>query len=101
VEYADIDGVRLAYHVKGEPDAPPMILLHGLGSGAGSWNTVTGQLAETHRVYALYQRGHGHSGWPGKYTLELMRDDVLAFLDALALHRVVLIGHSMGGNVAP
>jgi pimeloyl-ACP methyl ester carboxylesterase len=100
VEHADVDGVRLAYQVTGEPDAPPMILLHGLGSGAGSWNTVAAQLAQTHRVYALYLRGHGHSDWPGKYTLELMRDDVLGFLDALALDRVVLIGHSMGGNVA-
>jgi 3-oxoadipate enol-lactonase len=100
VESADVDGIRLAYQVTGEPDAPPMILLHGLGSGAGSWNTVAAQLAETHRVYALYLRGHGHSDWPGKYTLELMRDDVLGFLDILALDRVVLVGHSMGGNVA-
>ena len=76
-----------------------MVLLHGLGSGAGSWDSVAGQLAGTHRVYALDMRGHGSSDWPGTYSFELMRDDVAAFLDALSLDRVVLIGHSMGGVV--
>ncbi|MGH3304718.1 MAG: alpha/beta fold hydrolase [Streptosporangiaceae bacterium] len=40
------------------------------------------------------------TGRPWAYSFELMRDDVLDFLDALGLQRVVLIGHSMGGSVA-
>ncbi|MFJ7423802.1 alpha/beta fold hydrolase [Streptomyces uncialis] len=57
-------------------------------------------LARSWRVYALDLRGHGRSDWPGGYSLQLMRDDVLGFLDALALGRVDLMGHSMGGVVA-
>ncbi len=57
-------------------------------------------LAPQHRVHALDLRGHGDSGRPGRYSLEAMRDDVLALLDAHGLDRVDLVGHSMGGVVA-
>lgn len=38
--------------------------------------------------------------WPGIYSLELMRDDVIALLSHLDLRDVVLVGHSLGGLVA-
>lgn len=96
----DVGGMRLAYRVLGADDAPPMILLHGLGSGGVSWAGIAEAFAVSHRVYLPDLRGHGASGWPGEYSFELMRDDVLGFLDALGLDRVVLVGHSMGGSVA-
>ena len=48
----------------------------------------------------LELRGHGCTDRPGVYSFELMRDDVIAVLDALGLRDVVLVGHSMGGTVA-
>ncbi|MFF2407051.1 alpha/beta fold hydrolase [Streptomyces sp. NPDC058092] len=96
----DVAGVRLAYQVSGPPDAPPLLLLHALGEDAADWDVVAPVFAGGWRVYALDLRGHGRSDWPGEYSLQLMRDDVLGFLDALALGRVDLIGHSMGGIVA-
>ncbi|WP_329417879.1 alpha/beta fold hydrolase (plasmid) [Streptomyces sp. NBC_00704] len=96
----DVDGVRLAYEVSGPPEAPPLVLLHALGEDASDWGVVAPVLARSRRVHALDLRGHGRSDWPGDYTLQLMRDDVLGFLDALALDRVDLMGHSMGGIVA-
>ena len=77
-----------------------MVLLHALGEQATSWNLVTPRLAPLFRVVNLDLRGHGGSDWPGTYSFELMRDDVIAVLDALGLHDVVLVGHSMGGTVA-
>jgi 3-oxoadipate enol-lactonase len=77
-----------------------MVLLHALGEQATSWNSVTPRLAPLFRVVNLDLRGHGGSDWPGNYSFELMRDDVIAVLDALGLHDVVLVGHSMGGTVA-
>jgi pimeloyl-ACP methyl ester carboxylesterase len=97
---AEVGGIRLAYQVSGSPEAPPLVLLHALGEGATDWDGVLSAFARNWRVYALDQRGHGRSDWPGDYSLELMRADVLGFLDALALDRVDLIGHSMGGIVA-
>ncbi len=95
-----VAGLRLSYVVSGPPDAEPLVLLHGLGEGADDWATVAPVFARDHRVYALDLRGHGRSGWPGRYSLELMRADVAGFLDALGLDRVRMVGHSMGGVVA-
>lgn len=78
----------------------PLVLLHGLGEGMADWAGVAPALAAHRHVYALDLRGHGASERPGTYGLELMRDDVLAFLDALSLGTVDVIGHSMGGLVA-
>ena len=97
---ADVGGVSLAYRVAGDPAAPPMVLLHGLGDDERDWQPVLPGLARAHRVYALDLRGHGRSGHPGRYSFELMRDDVLGFLDTAGIERCVLIGHSMGGTVA-
>jgi 3-oxoadipate enol-lactonase len=96
----DVGGVRLAYRVVGVPGAPPMVLLHGLGSDGSAWEEVAAAFGDSHRVYTPDLRGHGVSDWPGTYSFELMRDDVLGFLDALDLGRVTLVGHSMGGTVA-
>jgi 3-oxoadipate enol-lactonase len=92
--------VRLAYRAWGAAGAPPLVLLHGLGEGAADWDGVAPAFARHYRVYAPELRGHGRSDWPGAYSVELMREDVLGFLDALGLERVDLIGHSMGGLVA-
>ncbi|MEU9105805.1 alpha/beta fold hydrolase [Streptomyces xanthophaeus] len=94
------NGVRLAYQSAGPPDGDPLLLLPALGETAGDWAAVRDALADRRRVYALDLRGHGRSGWTAPYSPELMRDDVLAFLDALGLDRVDLAGHSMGGVVA-
>lgn len=95
-----VNGIRMAYRTWGEPDAPPLVLLHGRGSDGADWLPVVPALAATHRVYAPDLRGHGASDRPGEYAFEAMRDDVVAFLDALGPEPVVLAGHSMGAVVA-
>jgi 3-oxoadipate enol-lactonase len=95
-----VDGVRLACHLWGAADAPALVLLHGLGGQASTWDTVAPELARSFRVLAIDLRGHGDSDRPGDYSFELMRDDVLGVLGQLGLDRVSLLGHSMGGTVA-
>jgi len=93
-------GLPFHYREAGDLGAPPLILLHALGTDAADWNGTALTLAERYHVLALDQRGHGESARPEDYSFELMRDDLKAFADALSLEQFTLIGHSMGGTVA-
>jgi len=75
-----VDGVRLVGRISGAPDAPVLVLLHGLGDDGGTWDVVGAEFVQHFRVLAIDLRGHGQSDWPGIYSLEFMRDDVLGFL---------------------
>ncbi|MGW8884144.1 alpha/beta fold hydrolase [Streptomyces sp. NPDC055749] len=93
-------GIRLAYRVLGAPSAPPVVLVHGRGGSSLDWTLVAERLADEYRVYALDFRGHGLSDWPGRYSFELFRDDLHAFLEARNLYGATVVGHSMGGVAA-
>jgi len=99
-QHTTAGGLRLAYQVEGHADKPPMVLLHALGERGTSWAPVKGRFAERFRVFTVDLRGHGDSDWPGTYSFQLMRDDVVDLLDHLGLRRVTVVGHSMGGSVA-
>ncbi|BCB88295.1 alpha/beta fold hydrolase [Phytohabitans suffuscus] len=92
--------VRLHYRSWGSPDSEAVILLHGGASDSSTWEGVAAVLSKTWRVYAPDLRGHGKSEWPGKYSLELMREDVLELTEELGLAEAAYVGHSMGGAVA-
>lgn len=96
----DVNGTRLALAVSGEPDAPPVVLLHGAPNDKSAWDAVAPTLARGHRVYAVDLRGFGGSDRSGAYSFELMRDDVAELAKALGAPRYAVIGHSMGGTVA-
>ena len=105
MEFFAVNGVKIAASVTGDPDATPLVLLHGAGSDQSSWDAVAPAFASTHRVYAVDLRGFGESGRPGEYSFAAMRDDVLGLLDVIDAARgdaarVDVIGHSMGGSVA-
>lgn len=78
-----------------------MVLLHGLASNARIWDLVAPLLARRYRVFALDQRGHGLSDKPDDgYDFPTIVRDLAAFVDALALERPALVGHSWGASVA-
>ncbi|MFC9246319.1 alpha/beta fold hydrolase [Streptomyces sp. NPDC057136] len=93
-------GIRIAYRAWGEPTAPPVVLAHGRCGSSRDWTVIAEQLAADHRVYALDFRGHGLSEWTGRYSFELFRDDLHAFLEARNLSGATVVGHSMGGVAA-
>ena len=86
----------------GAADAPPILLLHGGHQSAHSWDLVSLHLAQSYRVLALDQRGHGDSEWPrdAEYSNHAMALDAEAFIAALELQRPIVIGHSMGARNA-
>lgn len=93
-------GVRVAYRRWGPADGPAVVLLHALGEASSDWACVASALASEWRVYAPDLRGHGGSEWGGPYTIEQLTADLAAFIAALGLEQVALVGHSIGGAPA-
>jgi pimeloyl-ACP methyl ester carboxylesterase len=93
-------GVTLEYAERGPRDATPVILLHGVTDSWRSFEPLLPHLPAGVRVLALTQRGHGGSSRPDDYRYAALAGDVAAFMDALALPRAVIVGHSMGSLVA-
>lgn len=96
---ATTDGARLAVTDAGPADGQAVVLAHCWTGAREVWAPVAHRLLATgHRVVLYDQRGHGSStGGASGCTVEALGDDLHAVLGALALGRVVLAGHSMGG----
>ncbi len=92
------DGGRMFVRDIGSKRSPVIVLLHGVTLDGSIWSNQLADLAAEFRVIAPDWRGHGHStaGREG-FGLDLLAKDLATLLDALNLHNVVLVGHSMGG----
>jgi pimeloyl-ACP methyl ester carboxylesterase len=95
---------EMAYLDFGPADrAPDLVFLHANGFNARAYRTILAPLAAGLRILAPDQRGHGATTLPTDYPrtswLDL-KDDLLAFLDAMRFGRVALSGHSMGGTAS-
>jgi pimeloyl-ACP methyl ester carboxylesterase len=86
----------------GRAPGPTILLLHGGGLNAHTWDVVCDLLHAEYRCIALDLRGHGDSQWSddGDYSLEAHASDLSRVVSALALDPVVLVGMSLGGAVA-
>ncbi len=96
-----IRGLRFHFLEWGDPDAPPVVLLHGGNQSAHSWDLVALHLADRYHVLALDQRGHGDSEWARDqdYSMETRALDALGLISNEQLTSPVVVGHSMGGFV--
>jgi pimeloyl-ACP methyl ester carboxylesterase len=78
-----------------------LVLLPGLGDSWRSYELVLPHLPSTFRTIAVSQRGHGDSDKPESgYTVRDFAADLKALLDALAIRRAVIAGHSSASIVA-
>ena len=93
-------GPTVNYREWGRPDGAVVLLLHGLTVSGRSWQNVAPVLAENFRVVAPDARGHGGSQWMRDYSFELMRDDVVKFMEQLGILAAIVMGHSMGALTA-
>ncbi|MEX2290183.1 MAG: alpha/beta fold hydrolase [Mycobacteriales bacterium] len=94
-------GVRTGYLEAGAEDAPPVLLLHGLGATNASVLPVLGDLAVDHRVLAPDLPGFGASAAPRvPYNAAWFAAWVQAFQRATGSRGAVLVGNSLGGRVA-
>jgi len=79
---------------------PPVVLLHGLFGAARNFGSLQRALSPGFRVIAMDARNHGASPHAADMRYATLAGDVLETLDALAIDRAAVIGHSMGGKTA-
>ena len=93
--------LSLSYCEWGDPDAPPLVLVHGGRDQKRSWDRVAAALGQSYRVIAFDLRGHGQSDWvsDGDYGVMDHVFDLSSLVETLELRRFTLIGHSLGGNI--
>jgi len=100
---ASSDGSPLFYESWGERGAPtPVLLCDGIGCDGYVWRYLKSDLSERFGLHPHY-RGHGRTAPPRdpqRVTIEDLADDIACVLDDALVERAVLIGHSMGVQVA-
>ena len=94
------DDARIHYYRTGDLK-PPVILLHGFTDNGLCWNQIPLLLELEYDVILWDMRGHGASQ-TGSQTIstDLMAEDVLRLVEHLQLKQPVLMGHSMGADIA-
>lgn len=79
---------------------PTLLFVHGANIDLTYWDAQVAYFKDRYTVLALDLPGHGQSGRnKSHWTVNGMGEDVAAFIKSLKLEQVILIGHSMGGNV--
>jgi pimeloyl-ACP methyl ester carboxylesterase len=97
----DVGGTPFAYREVGAATGTPLVLLHHFTAMLDDWDpAVVDGLAAARRVILVDLRGVGASGGTAPDSVEAMAADAVAFVEALGLATVDLLGYSLGGMVA-
>jgi N-formylmaleamate deformylase len=96
--YVELGGLSLHYWRAGS--GKPVVMLHGVSDNGRCWGRTADALAKEFDVILVDQRAHGQSSAPETgYSLDDHANDVFGLIEALDLHDVMLVGHSLGACV--
>jgi pimeloyl-ACP methyl ester carboxylesterase len=97
----DVNGTPFVYRQIGAKADVPVVFLHHLTAVIDEWDPrVVDGIAAQHQVILFDNRGVGGSGGETPATVEAMAHDAVAFIRALGLTKVDLLGFSLGGFLA-
>jgi pimeloyl-ACP methyl ester carboxylesterase len=94
--------LRLHYVDWGNPDKPPLLLVHGGRDHCRNWDWVAEALRDDYHVIAPDLRGHGDSEWMkgGVYGMSEYVYDIAQLVHQLELAPLRIVGHSLGGAIS-
>ncbi|MCT4647635.1 MAG: alpha/beta hydrolase [Carboxylicivirga sp.] len=91
--------VEINYYQQGQGDTT-LLFIHGWCINATYWKSQLNNFSENYSVYAIDLPGFGNSkAERTNWTIEEYADDVTAFIEEMKLKKVVVIGHSMAGEI--
>ena len=101
--FVPLQGMMVHVRDQGPREDPlPIVLLHGTSASLHTWEGWAGALARTRRVITMDLPGFGLTGPDpeGDYRIARYVRFVTGLLDALGVHRCVISGNSLGGEIA-
>jgi len=91
------NGITFNFEISGSDSAPWLIFSNSLATNLHMWDPQAADLKSEFRMLRYDQRGHGETeATAGRYTFELLCDDVIALMDVLGIQRAHWCGVSMG-----
>ena len=93
----NVNNVNIYYEVYGE--GKPIILLHGNSETHEIFDKLINRLKDNYKVYAIDSRCHGKSEDTIYISYNLMRDDIIGFIQKLNIEKPILYGFSDGGII--
>ncbi len=101
MKFLPVNGHDMAYIDIGR--GPVIVCVHGSLGDFRVWSGQLGPLSRAHRAIAASLRHFFPDHWAGTertYTIAQHVDDMIAFIAALGVGKVHLMGHSRGGHIA-
>jgi len=96
-----INRVKINYQSLGNDTAPLMLFVHGWRKSWQAWEDAMRLLSSRYRCYALDLIGHGESEKPDcRHTISQFVELGKDFCHELNITRAIVMGHSMGGQIA-
>jgi pimeloyl-ACP methyl ester carboxylesterase len=94
------DGVHVQYRVYGSGE-PALVFIHGWSCDSNYWREQVPEFKKKYTLVTVDLAGHGGTdGNRSDWTMARFGQDVATALSAVPNQRLILVGHSMGGNVA-
>lgn len=94
--FVDVNGTEIHYLEAGDPDADPILLLHGLPAWSYVWRDVMPHLEDSGRVIAMDFAGFGLSGDLDNYSVEQQIEVLTGFVEVLRLQNITLVVQDLG-----
>ena len=93
------DDGRFAFEEAGDPDAPALVFLHGIGGAARGWRRQLDTFSPSWRAIAWDMPGYGGSAPLPDVSIASLAGALADCIADLRLHRPILVGHSIGGMI--